>query len=182
MKLTNENSIGLSDFIEQMKSELLIFSCKLGDSSLERLEKEGGLPENILKKLRSLKNQKLKVSELLEKVGEDLSDKDKKFILKNVRDIPLLAVEEIDLEIKAVVSKAEGGGAELRLPFLEAGLNSTTNKESIQTAHVKLRPIFTVEELLEGTDSEIVQQMKEEGKGSILRSGNLSTSHSGELD
>jgi hypothetical protein len=104
-----------------------------------------------------MKNRSIGLSELINQVKKELLEKS-----DSLDQIPLLSVEDVELEISVTVSKEGEGGINIQVVELGAGITHT----QVHTVRVRLSPLLSKEERLADlkTDSrweKIVSQQKE---------------------
>lgn len=109
------------------------------------------------------------LSEFIKQIKQDLLDSQAK------DSTPLFAIEQVEVEMKVVAKKSEGGKAGLSLSILgwgaDAGVNREAGKEDVQTVRVTLSPLINKEQILSKMTAEELDKIMKQAQVGVLKGG-----------
>ncbi len=107
------------------------------------------------------------LSEFIEQVKKDL------IVEQEQSAVPFLAIEKVEVEVKVIANLVEGGKAGLKLSVFglgaDAGVNTKSKKEDVQTVRITLSPLLTKDELLSRMAPEKKELIFQQGDRAITR-------------
>lgn len=110
------------------------------------------------------------LSEFINQVKKDLLD------TQEHDSVPLLAIEKVEVEVKVVADRVEGGKAGLKLSVFglgaDAGVDTKTKKENAQTVKITLSPLLSKDQLLLRMHPEKREIIFQQGDRAIARGSN----------